>query len=121
MRKHGGFHLSGFSIVLLLLVAGALSCSQAAFAGPVTPANSHAVSGISFSFATHLGDSGFGTHDGSGIILPGPQVFKRQLGDLTFGQGSQDDPPAPMPTPEPSTILLLGTGLLALVVIRRVH
>jgi len=120
MRKHGGFNLSGFSILLALLAAGALFCSQAAFAGPVTPANSHAVSGNSFSFATHLGDSGFGTRVGSGVILPGPQVFKKQLGDLTFGQGF-DDPLSVAPTPEPSTIFLLGTGLLALVVIRRVR
>ncbi len=120
MRKHGGFHLSGFSILLVFLAAGALFCSQAAFAGPATRANSHAVSGISFTFPTHLGGSGFGARDGSGVILPGPQVFKKQLGDLTFGQGS-DHSLAVAPSPEPSTIFLLGTGLLALVVIRRVR
>ena len=74
------------------------------------------VSTAANSFHARAGD--FDLTGGNGIILPGPQSFKKPSADVEFQ--TQLPAAATQPLPEPSTIVLLATGLLGIgVCIRR--
>ncbi|MFI5073019.1 MAG: PEP-CTERM sorting domain-containing protein [Terriglobales bacterium] len=135
MRKQAGVNLWGYKFVLVLLAASTAFLCQSASAIAVNCSHGQGRSCVAQSdvasdnssglrdrasstnsFRPRTGDSEL-TGD-NGMILPGPQSFKKQFGDVEF----QTQLPSTQPLPEPSTIVLLTTGLLGIgISLRRIH
>jgi len=127
MRKQAGFWRFVFVVVLLALTtvlwcqsasAAAVNCSDGPGLSCVADNSSdlHDLASTSASFRA-LGHQSSMTGD-TEMILPGPQLFKRQSGDVT----SQTQLSETQPLPEPSTIVLLSMGLIGIAIsIRRIH
>ncbi|MHB8539948.1 MAG: PEP-CTERM sorting domain-containing protein [Candidatus Acidiferrales bacterium] len=139
MKMLRGFSFCTSTVAVVLLAASALLGSQAAFAVPVTCSHgkgrpcvqlgvAHPNSGVLRGLSSAAGNNfsaknrsfDFSRGDGR-IILPGPQAFRKQFGDLEF-QAQTPGTPGAQSMPEPSTIVLLATGLLGMAIgIRRIH
>ena len=136
MKKQAGNNRGMSRILFVLLAAITAFCCDSAFAGGLNCSTSpvHAcgvqsqiaranfnmfgdlVSTAANSFHTRAGD--FDPTGGNGIILPGPQSFKKPSADVEFE--TLLPAAATQPLPEPSTIVLLATGLVGIgVSIRR--
>lgn len=129
MKKQVGVNFRGFIFVVVLLAATTAFWCQSASATAVNCSNGpghscvadnssglHDLASTSNSFRALARDSEMtGDHT---MILPGPQLFKKQSGDVE----SQTQLSQTQPLPEPSTIVLLSMGLIGIAIsIRRIH